>query len=169
MRERPAWARRGTRLKRTLHFLMTGVVALALGCGAPSSSIPGEPEGCWASNRPSLDTFELAYDESGATLFRPERSGSLPINEWHVIGSTDSLRINYGYGGFAGETVRALLVTDSLIGTSVPFTDLVGGPPAPPMEFRAVRIDCPPRAGVSFRWRSRTHRPSTHAQLGGSP
>ena len=127
-------------------YVTMGIVAIGMGCGAPASVPSGEPKGCWASNRPSLDTFELAYDESGATVFRPDRWGRLPItNEWYVIELTDSVRIDYGYGGFAGETVRAVAVGDSLIGTSLPFTDLVGGPPPRATEFRAVRIDCPAR------------------------
>ena len=49
---------------------------------------------------------------------------------------------NYGYGGFSGETVRARVVGDSLVGVTLPFTDAVGGPPPEEVDFVARRVAC---------------------------
>ena len=129
------------------------LLVLLLGAGCASGRVPPEkgPVGCWASNRPDFAKFELTFDtDSGEPVFRPNDWGDYPIESfWMPIEMSDSVRINYGYGGFSGETVRALVTADSMSGISLPFTDLVGGPPPRPVEFRAERVDCAGSGGGS--------------------
>jgi hypothetical protein len=128
-------------MRRTLALLVT---VTGMGCAGVQVPQNGGPVGCWTSNRPQLGSFELSYDPvSGERHFSPNDWGDLPVtNQWLPIEATDSIRINYGYGGFVGESVRAQVLADSLIGTSLPFTDEVGGSPPSPAEFKARRVEC---------------------------
>lgn len=131
--------------------VLVSTVALTVCAGVMSGRQGLERvEGCWVSNLQSPDTFGLFLDAEGLPgAVLPPPPGRGPIhNEWLLIDESDSVRVNLGYGGFAGSTIRARLEGDSLIGTRIPFTDEVGGLEPTPTRFVARRIECPPK------WRS---------------
>lgn len=145
--------RRGTRWRypdlnvshmRPVVPLVLAAALVVAGCAARTESLAPGPVGCWESNRPTLGTFTLDYDEvTGEPRFSPNAWGDFPIsNDWMPLSTEDSVRINYGYGGFSGETVRARVVGDSLVGVTLPFTDAVGGPSPKELGFVARRVAC---------------------------
>ena len=119
-------------------------VALVLAACSARAEVASGPVGCWQSNRPALGAFVLDYDEvTGEPRYSPDDWGDFPIrNEWHPLSTEDSIRINYGYGGFSGETVMARVLGDSLIGVSLPFTDAVTESSLNSVDFVALRVAC---------------------------
>jgi hypothetical protein len=127
--------------------VLQGVRLVQVALRATSGFAPLEGAvGCWASNRPRLDTFRLTISpKTGESTFSPNFSGAVPTRTtWFRIRGTDSIRINWGYGGFDGETVRARLNQDLLKGVSQRFTDEADAT-FEPDEFEAVKIECPKR------------------------
>lgn len=130
-------------------LFVTSVVTLLVpaGCSALATSEPGLTafQGCWLSSL-GRDTLTLFLDANGLPgPVYPTVPRESPIRfEWLLIEGTDSIRLNLGYGGFGGTTVRATLQGDSLVGSSLPFTDEVGGPEPQLESFSARRVTCSP-------------------------
>ena len=97
--------------------VMLGLV----GCTFRSNHSPSSTDvvGCWASNQVALDTFGLFLNEAGepGRLMPPYPAGGPPLGRsWLRLENSDSIRINFSYGGFVGVKVRARLEADSLVG-----------------------------------------------------
>jgi hypothetical protein len=134
-----------------LHSRSPVVLVCAVALTACAGALSGRhglerAAGCWVSNVRWPDTLGLFLDAEGlpGTVLPPPPVPGLIHNNWLLIDDSDSIRVNLGYGGFAGATIRARLEGDSLVGTSLPFTDEVGGLEPAPVRFVARRIVCPP-------------------------
>lgn len=140
-------------MPQTSHLHSRALAALACAVALTACAGAGDGRqtleraaGCWVSNLRWPDTLGLFLDAEGlpgAVLPPPPVRGPIH-NAWLLIDDSDSIRVNLGYGGFAGATIWARVEGDSLVGTSIPFTDEVGGPEPAPARFVARRIVCPP-------------------------
>lgn len=101
-------------------------------------------EGCWVTNLQWPDTMGLFLDERGApgpVVTHPQHP---LLNEWLLVHGVDSVRVKLGYGGlYDGTTIVAAARGDSLVGSSLPFTDEVGGPEPQVQSFVARKVKCP--------------------------
>lgn len=131
-------------------FLSMAPILVGTACATGPANQGNLPDvlGCWTSSQIAGDTFGLLVDADGQPgRFLPLPPAGTPIqHRWLWIEGTDSIRINYGYGGFVGKTIRARVTGDSLIGWALPFTDEVGATPARE-PFIARRTECPPAFG----------------------
>ena len=115
-------------------------------CGFWTADTP-RPEtttvGCWLSNRSDLDTFRLGVssDDGRYEFFPAPLPGAPGHADWSPLPVADSLEILYGWGGFTGETIRAAVRGDSLVGIAQPFTDEADAYPQP-VAFLATRTEC---------------------------
>lgn len=132
---------------RSIATTSLAVMLGLVGCTFRSNHSPSSTHvvGCWASNQMALDTFGLFLNEAGEPgRFMPAPPTGTPIrHRWLRLESSDSIRINFGHGGFVGMTVQARLEADSLVGWTLPFTDEAGGPEPIRTQFVARRIECP--------------------------
>lgn len=104
----------------------------------------GTVAGYWSGGRRLPDPFGLMLDDRGQPgRFMPPAHMRPIEHSWHRVEGSDSIRINFGYGGFVGATVVARLEGNLLVGWALPFTDEISDGSPTRERFVARRAACP--------------------------
>ena len=133
-------------LKSTFACIVCALVGTASSC-APRPDLScssGTVVGCWSGGRRLPDPFGLLLDDRGQPgRFMPPAHMRPIEHSWRLVEGSDSIRINFGYGGFIGATVVARLEGDSLVRWALPFTDEFSDGSPTREQFVARRAECP--------------------------